>query len=439
MPFPDYPKALEYDTWERGKSKLTPETGVGKELKALKTSYNAIKKDAFDDMETAKTVDQLETAIRKAEAEFTKSVRPYNKDLLDFVRYADAEVVKAKKSITFPKASRELIDSMSKAASSFAVVVRDAPDDMKKKAEKRLTEREAAVKKFGKIRQEGLDAANTFLETLQELSKKMKDAAKLVETAAGAATTAARDGDNEAAAKAGKEAEKQFGRVEELAEANESTYHRMETNKTINDNRTMKPQQTGLDVSDVAEYGDLWNKTVESIRLQTRISNEMKALFKEVSLDAETARDAVASVTRSAGEWVKNIETLIADGQKQTKDTVERIGGNVLKRAEWLEKLKANVAQGNDPAAPVRQASQIVDELESNIEKVTEAGTALQRLLQKKLKAMPPAMQRERAVKPLVDEARLLYGRLDTVMNKVQTDGAKIVRDYQAFVAEHGG
>jgi hypothetical protein len=438
MPFPGFPKALEKATWESGRAKLTPSIGITEELVEIKKSFGKIKQDVFEALEKPKSAEEMEVAFKKAKTEFAASVKPYHDDLLKFARFAEKKAAEAKKSATFPGASRKLIEAMANTASDFAVAVRDAAGNMQKAGEKALAERVTAIQRYGQIRTKALEAATGYEVQFKALEKQMDGLAKTIEKAAADAVAASKAGNLPNAAKAGQEATKAFDGAKRVAADAAKLYDKLSSDASITDSRQIKPDRFKLVQADVAQFGDKWNKTVDSVRVQTRVNTEIQALIKEVALDASAAQDAASSLSRSADEWAKTLEATLGDARKEMKDNLERVGGAVLRRAEWLKGMEKSAATGN-PEAVVKQASAIVDEIESNTDKTLEIASRLQRLIDKRLKTIPDEMAGNRVLKSSVDEARMLAMRATQIGNKVRTDGAKIVTDYRKFIATHGG
>lgn len=133
MGFPNYPAALTYKNWDKKKSKLTPTTGLGKELKKLEKEFENVPTKTVRKLEDATSPSEIKDAADAVKAAFPK-IEAYRKVLFTFSKTADKVAKDIGKKKTFPKASLKLITEMSTAASQFATAIRDYPDALHKKA-----------------------------------------------------------------------------------------------------------------------------------------------------------------------------------------------------------------------------------------------------------------------------------------------------------------
>jgi hypothetical protein len=134
--FPAYPEVLTYENWDRKKATLTPETGIGKELKALKATCAKIPVVKIKVLKMAAGVEEVQKALQEVKG-YWPTITTARDALLGFSRLASKKAAEAKKSKTFPSKSRELIEAMADAALNYATAIRDTPDRWLKEAQKR--------------------------------------------------------------------------------------------------------------------------------------------------------------------------------------------------------------------------------------------------------------------------------------------------------------
>jgi hypothetical protein len=137
--FPAYPDVLKYETWDKKKALLTPETGIGKELKALKPVFDKVPGNKITILKLAAGPDELQEAIKEVKG-YWPAITAAREALQKFSSFAGKKAAEAKKSKTFPAKSRELIEEMSNAASNLATAIRDTPDRWMKDAEKKAAD-----------------------------------------------------------------------------------------------------------------------------------------------------------------------------------------------------------------------------------------------------------------------------------------------------------
>jgi len=136
---PELPNQLTYAYWDKGKAKLTPSTGVGGELKKVEAAYKNMKIRTINSLAAAGGPKGVAKAVKDIESLWPK-VEATRKSLKDLEKLAKVKAAEAKKSKTFPKKSRTLLDEIASQADLYQLTLRDTPDRMKREAEAYLAD-----------------------------------------------------------------------------------------------------------------------------------------------------------------------------------------------------------------------------------------------------------------------------------------------------------
>src|SRR5262245_18652787 len=118
MPLPAYPQELENRTWQKKKSKLAGETGIGARLEALEAAYKHIRADLFVTLENARSMAELEHTIEGTEPEMPK-VQAAAKAFREFALHAPRKAAELSKNKLIPKDTLRLVEQLGRVAEDF--------------------------------------------------------------------------------------------------------------------------------------------------------------------------------------------------------------------------------------------------------------------------------------------------------------------------------
>jgi hypothetical protein len=144
--FPSNPTApLTYEAWDNGKAALTPETGVGKALKAMKAAWDKVDGNAFRKMAIAAGPDEVKEA-RKNMEKAKPALGLAIKTLQDLQKLAAEKAKSGGKTITFPAKSIKLLNTIAQAAKERVDVLETYVREAEEQAEKSLDGFELRIK-----------------------------------------------------------------------------------------------------------------------------------------------------------------------------------------------------------------------------------------------------------------------------------------------------
>src|SRR6218665_135333 len=136
--FPSSPVSpLTYEAWDSGKAALTPETGVGKALKAMKAAWDKVDKSAFIKLASASGPDEVKEAkqnVQKAKPALALATKTLN----DLQKLASEQAKTGSKSKIFPDKSVKLLTAIAQAAKDRADLLDKYVEEAEKKADKSL-------------------------------------------------------------------------------------------------------------------------------------------------------------------------------------------------------------------------------------------------------------------------------------------------------------
>lgn len=239
---PMLPEELTYAGWDRGKAKLTPPTGVGAELKKVEAAYKAMKINTLNGLASAGGPRGVARGVKDIETLWPK-VEATRKALKDLEKLAKSKAAEAKKSRTFPKRSRELLERIAAQADAYQLTLRDTPDRMKREAEAYLGDYEDRKRRKFEL-----------TTGTHEALKKHKAAADKAEadvtSLCKAALLAAKGGDGDAAKQHVLAASKELRTLDKLVKACEDDSKVWRTDKSGNldddDSKPLIPHANGI-------------------------------------------------------------------------------------------------------------------------------------------------------------------------------------------------
>lgn len=171
LSFPSNPVSpLTYEAWDKGKAALTPETGVGKALKAMRAAWDKVDKNAFLNMTAAvgpAAVKEAKKNMEKAKPALAVAI-----DALEDLQKLAADKAKTgAKSRTFPDKSVKLLGAIAEAAESRASILRKYADEAEKKADKTLE----GIEQRSKHKLELTEKAFTASKDNEKAAKKVNE------------------------------------------------------------------------------------------------------------------------------------------------------------------------------------------------------------------------------------------------------------------------
>jgi len=271
--FPTLPKELTYTNWDSGKAKLTPSTGIGKEIKKVEAAYKKIKVRDVNLLSSANGPRALQAAVEATKTEWP-NIEACRKALFAFSAFAKKKAADGKKSKTFPKKSRVLIETMSETASRYATAIRDTPDRMRKEAEKSVADYAKRLTYKQKLSNDTLKKVKSHAASAAKLDVEITKLNK-------AALIAAKGGQGDDAKKTVKKAADQLAALEKLEKT------------SANDIKVWRTDKTKLDTEDNSALMPNANEIIKSNKaVITAVKKNQKAV--------QQVFDAVAKLTRAA-------------------------------------------------------------------------------------------------------------------------------------------
>jgi ADP-ribosyltransferase exoenzyme len=140
MPFIAYPSSLENKAWQKAKSALAGETGVGDKLEELKKAHDEIENAAFEPTNGFKSKQEFDDWKKVVDPQLVKAAK-LQKLLVAFSQFATGKAGELKKKKTCPSKTRELVEKMSGTSKKMALDVGVCMTDVSeriKNAEKAL-------------------------------------------------------------------------------------------------------------------------------------------------------------------------------------------------------------------------------------------------------------------------------------------------------------
>lgn len=182
---PQPPKELTYDHWNKGKATLTPETGVGKLLKAFEAAYKKIDKTAFLEMSEAVSPKEFEVAYDKF-----KKAMPDLTDITDALtkleKLASEKAKEGAKSKLFPDKSVKLLQTIVSEAKKLDNYLREMPGEAKEKSLQALEGFEKNKKKKLDLVSDAFNAVmkhdSNSKKTEEILNNRLKEVLELLKT-----------------------------------------------------------------------------------------------------------------------------------------------------------------------------------------------------------------------------------------------------------------
>lgn len=271
--FPTLPKELTYTYWDSGKAKLTPSTGIGKEIKKVEAAYKKIKVRDVNLLSSANGPRALQAAVEATKTEWP-NIEACRKALFAFSAFAKKKGADGKKSKTFPKKSRILIETMSETASGYATAIRDTPDRMRKEAEKSVADYAKRLAYKRKLSDDTLKKVKSHAAAAAKIDVEITKLNK-------AALIAAKSGNGDDAKNTVKKAADQLAALEKLEKT------------SANDIKVWRTDKTKLDKEDNTALMPNANEII----------NNNKAVITAVKKNQKAVQqvfDAVAKLTRAA-------------------------------------------------------------------------------------------------------------------------------------------
>lgn len=177
-------KVLSYASWNQGKEKGTPSTGLGDKLKALDKKTAKFDWKAIDALEAARGPVEIQPLLNKA-SNAAKQAPQVGKAVEAVIAHLDKAIPKAKKDKTFPPKSLTLMDDIHRNAKEFCrYLIKELPGNINKaisslqEYEKRKAEAIKEATRLAVGTEKFATQAATMTATGDRLSKIVHAAAK---------------------------------------------------------------------------------------------------------------------------------------------------------------------------------------------------------------------------------------------------------------------